>query len=227
MPDPASAAASPPEEPDTEPAPPVTRVSIFVDGSNFTPSKLGAGITHKIDYQKFGAVLCEQFPGGTLVYLHYVAGAFRHPERQRHQLNAGEYAERLGRYNETKRLLDRLEATPNIKVHRGVMLYRTPDAKDPRSIVEKESDVELALTMVDEARADAYDIAILVASDADFAPAVRRVRALGKRVVWAHFGPHTHIKALTRAGAEPLLLTDTMLAPCADFSHLSSAPASP
>ena len=47
---------------------------------------------------------------------------------------------------------------------------------------EKGVDIQLATDMLIHAAWDHYDVAILVTGDADFAPAIRRVRDLGKKV---------------------------------------------
>jgi hypothetical protein len=107
-----------------------------------------------------------------------------------------------------------VEKEPGVKVWRERFLYRTPDEKDSRPIVEKGSDVRVALLMYEGAVRDRYDVAVLVASDADFGPAVEMVRALGKRVVWAHAPKHKGMKALTRKGAEPFEMTIEMLERC-------------
>ena len=48
--------------------------------------------------------------------------------------------------------------------------------------VEKQVDVQIAADLVSMAFQDEYDIAYLLSADADFVPAVRRVRGRGKRV---------------------------------------------
>jgi uncharacterized LabA/DUF88 family protein len=190
------------------------RVEVFVDGSNFQPALGESGITHAVSFEKLGASLCDTAKGEQLVMVHYASGTFRTPQQNRPGALPGEYADRLGRYNSVEGLLRRVEKEPSVKVHRDVYLYRTPDAKDPRPVVEKGTDVRVALLMYQGAIGNRYDRAVLVASDADYVPAVEMVRALNKEVVWAHVSCHAHIKALRRAGAIPLLLTPDFLANC-------------
>ena len=48
--------------------------------------------------------------------------------------------------------------------------------------VEKAVDVQIAVDMVSMAQKNAYDAAYLLSADGDLTPAVREVRALGKKV---------------------------------------------
>ncbi len=52
---------------------------------------------------------------------------------------------------------------------------------------QKGIDVELALDVLDFAHHDRFDIAVLITGDADFVPLVRKLTALGKQVLLAHF----------------------------------------
>ena len=81
-------------------------------------------------------------------------------------------------------------------------------------MIEKGTDVRVALLMYEGARDDRYDRAILIASDADYRPAVEMVCALGKTVSWAYTASHAKLKALTRAGATGLELTAAFLDTC-------------
>lgn len=111
-----------------------------------------------------------------------------------------------------------------MKVQRTKFKYRTPTERDSRPVVEKGTDVTLALLMQERARDDPYDIAILVASDTDYYPAVEVVRKANKAVVGAHASRHRTLKDLVRAGARSLELE---LAPCsgaATSSALQSVP---
>jgi uncharacterized LabA/DUF88 family protein len=64
---------------------------------------------------------------------------------------------------------------------------------------EKESDVNLAVAMVEDAAADRYDVAMLLSADSDLCPAIRAVRRIrpGTGVV-AIFPPRRHSDELKR-----------------------------
>jgi uncharacterized LabA/DUF88 family protein len=190
------------------------RVEIFVDGSNFHPALEESGIRHPVAFGRLATELSAAVGGTELVQLHYVAGAFPEPRKDDPHLQPGEYAGRLARKRSTDQLYARVAQEPHVRVWRERFLYRTPDEKDSRPVVEKGADVRTALLMYEGAILDRYDIAVLVASDADFSPAVEMVRALDKRVVWAHASKHGNLKALVRKGAEPLEMTVGMLERC-------------
>jgi uncharacterized LabA/DUF88 family protein len=203
-------------DPDDQKPPPEVRVEIFVDASNFHPALEESGIGHPVAFGLLAQELTSAVGGTTLVALHYVGGVFREPHpRDPHLVHKpGEYQERLGRFRDTKRLFDRVEQEPGVRVWRETFIYRTPDEKDSRPIIEKGTDIRTALLMYEGAEKNRYDVAVLVASDADFGPAVEMVKALGKRVVWAYTSAHQTMKALVKKGAERLELTPEMLERC-------------
>lgn len=65
---------------------------------------------------------------------------------------------------------------------------------------EKETDVNIATALIEDAVEDRYDTAILVSGDSDLRPAVAAVKRLrpGKRIV-AAFPPGRHSRVLVRA----------------------------
>jgi len=195
-------------------AQPKVRVEIFVDASDFHPAIEESGVAHPVAFGCLATELTIGVGGTDLVALHYVAGAYPEPRENDPHLKAGEFRQRLSRKRSTDQLYARVEKEPGVKVWRERFLYRTPDEKDSRPIIEKGSDVRVALLMYEGAVRDRYDVAVLVASDADFGPAVEMVRALGKRVVWAHAPKHKGMKALTRKGAEAFEMTVEMLERC-------------
>lgn len=194
--------------------PPSVRVEIFVDASNFQPGVEESGISHPIGYGKLAANLCDGSIGETLVRLHYVACAFRQPTKGDPNMPPGEYHDRLGRYRSTTQLFNRVAQEPGVTVWKERYVYRTADAKDPRTVIEKGADMRVGLLMYEGARDNRYDRAILIASDADFVPAVEMVVRLGKDVVWAYPPAYAKFKALTKAGATPLELTAAFLDTC-------------
>jgi uncharacterized LabA/DUF88 family protein len=65
---------------------------------------------------------------------------------------------------------------------------------------EKETDVNIATALIEDAVEDRYDTAILVSGDSDLRPAVAAVKRLrpGKRII-AAFPPGRHSRVLVRA----------------------------
>ena len=84
-----------------------------------------------------------------------------------------------------------LRTIPNLEIIKGRFKQETekrPLASDPRTKVkviiirEKGSDVNLAVSMVDDAHKDLYDVAIVVSNDGDLMGAIKAVRETGKIV---------------------------------------------
>lgn len=65
--------------------------------------------------------------------------------------------------------------------------------KDPEdfsagfTLAQQGVDVNIALDCLDMAHSDQFDVAVLIAGDEDFVPLVRKLTALGKRVIIAYF----------------------------------------
>lgn len=200
------------------PAPPASvsrvRVEIFVDGSNLHPALEESGIMHPVAFGALGTAIVAAVGGTELVRLNYVAGAYPEPNKRDPRLQSGEYTDRLARKRSTDQLYARVAKEPGVVVWRERFKYRTPNARDSRPVVEKGTDIRVALLMYEGARDDRYDIAVLAASDTDFCPAVEMVCALGKPVIWAYAPIHGTMKDLVGRGAQRLELSATFLAPC-------------
>lgn len=88
-------------------------------------------------------------------------------------------------------------------------IEKTYSALDAVRYVEKEVDVMIALDML--ALMSRYDVAYLLSADADFIPAVRKVRESGREVVVASCTPRTR---LNRAASTFIHLDEGYLAAC-------------
>jgi uncharacterized LabA/DUF88 family protein len=77
---------------------------------------------------------------------------------------------------------------------------------------EKESDVSLAVALVEDAALDMFDTAVVVSADSDLCPAIRAVRRVAprKRVV-AVFPPRRHSTDLQRHADHLLRIDRRML----------------
>jgi len=144
---------------------------VFIDGSNFyfklrdLTSKFDAKISLlNFDFAKFAKWLAGD---NNLIGICYYIGALR---RQVGNVKSEQM------YNDQQKLFRKLQKQ-GAQIALG-QLIRHPD----KSYHEKGVDVQLAVEMIRFARQDRYDIAYLVSSDTDLAPAVEEVKALGKRV---------------------------------------------
>lgn len=78
---------------------------------------------------------------------------------------------------------------------------------------EKGVDVLLAIDIVIKAVRDEYDIAVLLSSDADFAPALAFARSQGKEAVYLGF-EHARSSSLTKQATRTIILRPDMISQC-------------
>jgi uncharacterized LabA/DUF88 family protein len=136
------------------------RVAIFIDGSNFYHClKLEFGKA-SIDFEAFAQKLIGD---RKLIRVYYYNAARRRED--------GEQG-----YQEQQRFFNRLRKIPYITVKLGRL------EKRGNTTVEKGVDINIAVDMLRYAHNDAYDTAILVSGDGDFATAVEAVKDRGKHV---------------------------------------------
>lgn len=204
------------EQPQPSGGTPLVRVEVFVDGSNLHPALEESGIDHPVDMGRFATALVSAVGGTELVQLNYVAGVYPEPRSNDPNVTKvpGEYSRRVARKRATDQLYSRLAKEPGVKVWKTRFKYRSPSPSDSRPVVEKGTDVRLALLLYAGARDNRYDVAVLVASDADYYPAVEMVCATGKRVVWAYAPKHRTLREITDAGATALELTPSFMSTC-------------
>ena len=79
--------------------------------------------------------------------------------------------------------------------------------------MEKGVDINIATDMLSGAYSDAYDTAILITGDGDFAPAVETVKTRGKHVENAYF-KEGHSRHLRQTCDKFILLDDSILKEC-------------
>lgn len=147
----------------------MTRVMLFIDGSNLYRSLEDTCGRTDLDYRK----LCLALSGGRELRRAYYYNARRdqsyEPER----------------YVRQQRFFDYLRRVPKLEVKLVNLVYRGFPESRP---IQKGVDVRLATDMLVHAFRDHYDTAILVSGDADFAEAVQAVKDLGRNVEIALFG---------------------------------------
>jgi len=141
------------------------RVAVFIDGSNLYRVLEGNSKRHDLDFQKFSAKLVGN--RGLLRTYYYTAAVdqFKDPERYRNQ----------------QRFFYNLHQTSYLELRLGRLVTHGQEE------VEKGVDVRLAVDMLKLSWARAYDTAILVSHDGDFADAVLAVKEMGRHVECAGF----------------------------------------
>lgn len=162
------------------------RVSIFIDGSNLYHGLKSIFGRTDINFQLFIDRLVGTRKLIRTYYYNAPIPANTNPERARHQ--QGFFA--------------RLQHIPYFDIRLGRL--------EPRgnTFVEKGVDIAIAIDMLSMAMHDAYDTAILVSSDGDFAKAIHAVCDTGKHVEVACFKKAYHLK---QAADKVIELNETAL----------------
>lgn len=146
------------------------KVVILVDGSNFYHYTKGLGLTHLLDfnYNEFSKFLVRD---RKIVSATYYIGKMREKpgDLRSRQLMASQ-----------QKLVSRLENQGWV-ISFGHMLV---DGGGQR---EKGVDVQIAVDLVVGAYENIYDSALLVSSDTDLIPAIRKVKQKGKRLEYIGF----------------------------------------
>lgn len=147
------------------------RVIILIDGSNFYHYCKEFELTRllEFDYKRFGEYLAH---GREITSATYYIGKMREKvdDLQSRKLMANQ-----------QKLVGRLHNF-GWKVSYGHILI------DKGGQREKGVDVQIAVDLVVGAYEDIYDSALLISSDTDLIPAVRKVRNKGKKLEYVGFG---------------------------------------
>lgn len=188
------------------------RLLILVDGTNFQASMREAGLDYPIDFPKLAHHLARTVDGGSiLVKLRFYAAPSANPEVRKREAA----------------LFDALRRSPATELVEGWHERKTCRHCQKPYHREKETDVNIAVDLVDGAHRDVYDVALVISADSDFAPAIecaRSVTKLGasgpvqKRVVWGHFAHQAHVSRIRKATGETLLLEDKLLRTCKRYN---------
>jgi uncharacterized LabA/DUF88 family protein len=178
---------------------------VFIDGSNLYHGLKDALGHARVDFQRFCSSLCGA--GRRLVHAHY----YTVPLRQ---------ADDPEGYAAQQKFLSGLRKIPYFTVHLGRLVDREREESCPSCSVkyivkyqkEKGVDVQISSHMLTFAFDNQYDTAILVSQDGDFAPVVREVLRLNKRVENAEF-PHRLPSFLSKSCSRVIRLDASFLQP--------------
>lgn len=159
---------------------PKNRVAIYIDGSNLYYKLRDVGIVNitNFDYRGFADWLGRTRPIAS--YRYYVGVVRAEPGNKKGQ--------ELRRNQQ--RLFSHLEK-------QGFVVKRGEIMKSGGEYHEKGVDVKIAVDLLVGAYDNLYDEAILVSSDTDLVPAIKKVRHLGKNVEYVGFS-HKPSLALQR-----------------------------
>jgi uncharacterized LabA/DUF88 family protein len=156
------------------------RVALFFDGKNFYSGWREAAKGRRIDFAKLADWLVSKASGNNLWGAYYYTGVEDYLQGQ------SDPQQKLAGF------LDMLETQPGFFVHtfkRKVGSITCSDCgAENRYILEKEVDTSMVAKMLQLAAMDAFDAIVLMSGDADYAPAIEGVRALGKQAYIASWG---------------------------------------
>lgn len=143
----------------------VTRVAIFIDGSNLYHSLQENCGRFDVDFAALGQRLAGDRDLLRIYYYNVLRDSERDPQA----------------YQDQQKFLTALHNTPYMETRLGSSKMRGQVA------VEKGVDIMVATDLLKFAWDDLYDVAILVSGDGDFAYAVETVKNMGKHVEIAAF----------------------------------------
>ena len=182
------------------------KVAIFIDGKNFYKGWQQAAADRKLDFQRMATWLLERAQGSFLWGVSYYTGVETGTSAQSDEQES------------LRRFLDTIELLPGFFVYRFPRRWevsRCPVCQaQQRYSREKEVDTSIVADMLRLAAVDAFDIAVLVSGDADHAPAVEGVRALGKQVYVATWGRRWMAHRMRQLAFDDINLSEGV----ADFS---------
>lgn len=156
------------------------RVALFFDGKNFYSGWREAAKGRRIDFARLAYWLMKKAQGSSLWGAYYYTGIDDALQGQ------SDPQQKLAGF------LDMLETQPGFFVHtfkRKVGSITCSDCGcENRYVLEKEVDTTMVAHMVQMAAQNSYDTLVLMSGDADYAPAIKAVRQLGKQAFIASWG---------------------------------------
>ncbi len=175
------------------------RVAVYIDGSNFyhkmKSPDLNIGNLTNFNFRGLAEWLAR---GCNIISCRYYIGIVRAEE-------GNEKGQELRR-EQQKLFAHLISLKQNFVIKRGYIINNN------NTYHEKGVDVKLAVDLLVGAYDNIYDVAILISSDTDLIPAIKKVRHLGKEVEYIGFSfkPST---ALTAASSSSRLLIKKELEP--------------
>lgn len=181
----------------------MSRIMIFVDGSNYYHSLKKSFQNTKIDFQKVSDFLSK---GNDLINIYFYVSPVPWQEDAEKYSSQQKYFEKLKLIKRLELILGRLEHRKNkklekvkrdfhklyIEIKEDINSEKNADFEElEKNIdeilkfgnkVEKGVDVNLAVDLVTLAFENKYDIAIVISNDGDFVPAVKKAQSYGKKV---------------------------------------------
>ncbi len=168
------------------------RIAVFIDGSNLyyklRSKELGFKNLNKFNYKGLSEFLARE---RKVVYQGYYVGVVRVEK-------GNKKGEELRR--EQQRLFAHIESkVQGFTIKRGYIMQNNG------AYHEKGVDVELAVDLLVGAYENLYDSAILISSDTDLIPAIKKAKELGKKVEYIGFSNQPSFALQRHASLSKLL----------------------
>jgi len=171
------------------------RVMIFIDGSNMYHLLKSFFNRTDVDIGKFCNKLLDKRRLIRIYYYNARVGLREEPER----------------YHDQQKFFASVTAIPYCELRLGRLVYNNWPAGPP---YEKGVDIQLATDMLTHSFKNNYDVAILVAGDADFVGAIQAVKDNGKNVEVALFGKERTSIQLRKTADEVITINARLLNKC-------------
>ncbi len=141
-------------------------------------------------------------------------------------------------YSKQQKFFERLRATPLLRLHLGRLVKRPmgrinlecrycgrqkaqsficpkcnkhTSVNNAYKIVEKGVDIKIGISLLLDAIANKYDVALLFSGDADFCPAIRYIiKELGKEIIFCHF-PNQETEELFQSCSGDRIITKEII----------------
>ncbi len=172
-----------------------TRVSIFIDGSNFyfKMRSLNFENLSRFDYRGFINWLARR---KIIVYAGYYIGVVRAKIDDQKGQKMRQAQINLFNFLRSKK--------QNFFINKGYLM------KNDDVYHEKGVDVKIATDLLVGAYENLYDEAIIISSDTDLIPAMQKVKQLGKKVEYIGFGHQPSLALQTFATISRLLIKEEL-----------------
>ncbi len=167
----------------------MSRICVFIDGSNLYFALKRNNKMTRVDYYQFSLALAGE--RRKLIRTFYYNAVF----------DAAHFSDKA---KSQQTFFDSLDRTPYLELRLGRIIQNREGHR-----MEKGVDVRMAADMVYYAARDFYDTAIVVTEDQDFSPAMGLVKELGKHVELAVF-PDAQSREMIRAADKILNLDEVV-----------------
>ncbi|MGH7739320.1 MAG: NYN domain-containing protein [bacterium] len=167
----------------------MSRVCVFIDGSNLYFALKRNNKMTRVDYYQFSLALTGS--NRNLIRTYYYNAVF----------DSAHFSEKA---KSQQSFFDSLDRTPYLELRLGRIIQNREGHR-----MEKGVDVRMASDMVYYAARDFYDTAVVVTEDQDFAPAIALVKELGKHVELALF-PDAQSREMVRVTDKVVALDEVV-----------------